>query len=204
MASSDAVVRRARQEDATAAVPLLYLTAADMYRLMTGSEERAVHVIRRAFLGAGTDTSREVCWVAELDGRVVGVMAAFPGAEQARRGRRILRRMLLGSHPRLWPATLRLHRAGSRLPDPPHRRDAFYVDALSTAPDARRRGVASALLDAAAAEARRRGHDWLHLDTTKSNEGARALYERYGFVLQHELPAAHGIPAQVAYELPLR
>jgi ribosomal protein S18 acetylase RimI-like enzyme len=60
----------------------------------------------------------------------------------------------------------------------------FGVFGLAVAPDARRLGVASALLDEAVAEARRRGGRKLVLNVLGTNTGAQRLYERYGFVVE--------------------
>ncbi len=52
----------------------------------------------------------------------------------------------------------------------------------AVAPDWRRRGLATALVDAAMAEARARGAHRLFLEVRESNVGARNLYRRLGFV----------------------
>ena len=58
------------------------------------------------------------------------------------------------------------------------------VKSMRTTPQARRRGVASALLEQVMAEARRRGYRRLSLETGSQPEfaPARALYARFGFV----------------------
>ncbi|HBS22587.1 MULTISPECIES: GNAT family N-acetyltransferase [Thalassospira] len=55
--------------------------------------------------------------------------------------------------------------------------DGIFVD-----PDARRKGVGTALLDAIAREARARDLAQVRLDVIDTNPRARALYERCGFV----------------------
>lgn len=189
--------------DAAAALPLIYETSRGMYDRWAGNRKRAFRILNRTFRSTGADASHEVCWVAEEDGTVVGVMAAFPAREGSARGRNIILRMLAGTPPWIWPGTLRLYRRGTALPDPPGRERAFYVDALATHPDHRRRGVARALLDAAEKEARRLGLHAVQLDTTLDNTGARRTYENTGFELQQELPPARGIPGQAAYTRPV-
>jgi ribosomal-protein-alanine N-acetyltransferase len=57
--------------------------------------------------------------------------------------------------------------------------EAYHVMTLATAPDHRREGIASALLDAVIERA---GEDASYtLEVRVSNTGAIALYERYGF-----------------------
>jgi GNAT superfamily N-acetyltransferase len=58
--------------------------------------------------------------------------------------------------------------------------DCWLEDLFVRAP-ARRRGVASALVQASLDRARTRGCRRIELDTNESNEAALALYERFGF-----------------------
>jgi ribosomal protein S18 acetylase RimI-like enzyme len=60
----------------------------------------------------------------------------------------------------------------------------FAVMGLAVAPDARRLGVASALLEEAIDEARRRGGRKLVLNVLGTNAAAQRLYERHGFVVE--------------------
>jgi ribosomal protein S18 acetylase RimI-like enzyme len=58
------------------------------------------------------------------------------------------------------------------------------IHGLAVAPAARRHGTGRALLQAAAAEAERRGATRLTLRVLGTNEGARALYAGMGFVVE--------------------
>lgn len=64
-----------------------------------------------------------------------------------------------------------------------HLGDTLYVDDLSVLPTARRGGVATALLDAVAAEGRRLGCTAVTLDSGHQRRDAHALYLRYGFAI---------------------
>jgi GNAT superfamily N-acetyltransferase len=65
---------------------------------------------------------------------------------------------------------------------------AWFVDVLYVRPDARRRGIGTELMRAAAEHA---GPDGvLELEVLESNEGARRLYERLGFGLVERILAA--------------
>jgi ribosomal protein S18 acetylase RimI-like enzyme len=57
-----------------------------------------------------------------------------------------------------------------------------FVFGLYTRPYARRRGVARALMRAIAEALREQGREHLVLSVDTPNEGARALYERLGFI----------------------
>jgi ribosomal protein S18 acetylase RimI-like enzyme len=58
------------------------------------------------------------------------------------------------------------------------------VSGIAVSPAFQRRGVGRALIDAAAAEARRRGARRLTLRVLAPNEAARRLYESAGFVVE--------------------
>ena len=69
-------------------------------------------------------------------------------------------------------------------PNQPHRAEFAK---MMTRPTHRGRGLASALIRAAEAEATARGRRLVVLDTA-SDEGAAGLYERHGFKLAGEIP----------------
>ena len=168
-----------------------------MYDRFSGGRERALRTLEQAFSSQGNAASAERVWLAELGGEVAGAMAAFPVEEAAERSRAFLRIALRHSSPWRWPAALRLYLLGGRAsPSPPDA--AFYVDALATDVRFRRRGVARSLLAEADREARRRSLPCLALDTTLTNDGARALYAREGFDEVAHRPPAHGLPGFVA------
>jgi ribosomal protein S18 acetylase RimI-like enzyme len=172
------IVRAARPEDPADA--LLYESAKPYYDAYAGDEARARALLQRLYRRTGHAASFEICHVAELEGEVIGVLAAFPVTD----GDRLARRFVSLTFPRLpawrWPALLRhLRAAGTVSPSPPSA--AYYVDALATAPQVRRRGVATALLGEAERLARDHGASGVALDTGLANRPARSLYEGYGF-----------------------
>ena len=57
----------------------------------------------------------------------------------------------------------------------------FVTDGLAVAPDARNRGIGTALIDALSEEARARHYPALRLDVVDTNPRAMALYTRLGF-----------------------
>jgi ribosomal protein S18 acetylase RimI-like enzyme len=58
----------------------------------------------------------------------------------------------------------------------------FLMDGIFVSPNARGRGVGTALLTAIKTEAKHRGYSHVRLDVIDTNPRARALYERSGFV----------------------
>jgi hypothetical protein len=77
----EVVVRTARPDDA--ADTLLFESAAPYYAAYAGGPERARRLLRTLYPRRGHTASWEVCRVAEADGAVVGVLAAFPSGSRA-------------------------------------------------------------------------------------------------------------------------
>ena len=196
-------VRRATRADLDAVVALLYETAAGMYDMYAGSPAAAERVLRAAYDRPGTTASREIVWVAEVDGGVAGAIAIFPVADGDARARRFLRLTLSRTPPWRWPRALRVFRLGPRL-TPAAPADAMYVDALATNPLFRRRGVATALLACAQEEARAHGLTQLALDTADRNTPAQALYESFGMIRSATTEPLPPIPGSVGYVKPVR
>jgi ribosomal protein S18 acetylase RimI-like enzyme len=191
-------IRPAAPEDADAVARLLYATATGMYDVYAGGRRRALRILRAAYARPGNSASREVVWVAELGGAVAGALAAFPVAEGDARASRFLRVTLARTRPWKWPATIRIFHTGADLtPVPPP--ESLYVDALATEVGYRRRGVASALLEAAAGLARDAGLLAVALDTAAPNTTAQALYDRCGFSVSERRPPRGPVPGIVGY-----
>jgi ribosomal protein S18 acetylase RimI-like enzyme len=173
------VVRAA--DPADPADGLLYASAAPYYAAYAGGPVRARRLLGALYPRAGHTASWEVCRVAEADGVVVGVLAAFPADAGDALARRFVRLTLAHSPPWRLPALFRHLRATAAVaPLPP--RGMLYVDALATDPAHRRRGVARTLLAEADRLAADAGLGGVALDTGIENRAARALYERSGFV----------------------
>ena len=193
--SAGLVVRAAREEDEQAAVRLLYISAQRTYDRYAGDEAGAARVLSAAYRRHGTNVSRDVVTLAELDGEVVGVLAAFPLREAESRARAFMRLAVGRTPPWRWPRMLR--GAAPEQPRRPAPPEALYIDALATAEHVRRRGVASALL--AEAERRAAGAGFTHvaLQTEQDNEEAQALYRRHGFEETGRRPPTGDTPGYI-------
>jgi ribosomal protein S18 acetylase RimI-like enzyme len=196
-------IRKVSGDEFSDAVPLLYDSSGGMYDRFAGSRAGAERTLSRALGRQGNTASADVVWVAELDGRVAGVMAAMPYDQWTPRAYRFLRVTLRSISPWRWPRALWLYRASGRLtPEPPQ--SCFYVDSLATATEFRRRGVATALLEEAEAKALALGLRSVALDTWVHNKPARALYLAAGFEEVAYSPAVGDLPGGVSLmkELP--
>ncbi len=160
---------------------LLYLSARRYYDAYAGSEAAARRMLRRVHQRPGHPASVALARVAAAaDGRIVGAIVGFPAAD----GEDLARRFLWLTAPRIppwrWPRLVRhLNAAAGMSPIPAA--GSWYVDALAVAEEARRRGVARALLADAEAIARAEGATGVSLDTGLENAPARRLYEASGY-----------------------
>ena len=196
-------VRRYRPADREAVAALLYESAGGMYDRYAGSRRHAQRALTRALAREGTTASAEVLRVAELEGRVAGVMSAMPFDEWTPRAQAFLGVILRSVPPWRWPNALWLHRVSGRTaPEPPP--SSFYIDSLATEEGSRRRGVARALLEDAESQAREEDLGSVALDTWIDNRPARALYVSAGFVEIAYTPAAGGLPGGVSLLKELR
>lgn len=73
--------------------------------------------------------------------------------------------------------------------------EGLYVRSMAVSPKAQGRGIGRSLLDALHAEAAGRGIDRIFLYTLPFQQGARAMYEKYGYKWVRDTPAEewHGV-----------
>ncbi len=174
---SGVLVRSARPGDNAAA--LVFDAARAAYCSAAGSEDRARAILQRLWSTPGHSVSFEHALVAELEGRVVGVLIAFPARDRYRLHFALLRKGLRDSRMSRWPLlALTLPQLIAATPRPPRR--AYYVATLAVARQARRRGVASALAHRAELLAARRGFPVIAAHTGSRHLVARAALEHYG------------------------
>ena len=195
--SESVTVRRFAPGDEQAVVPLLYESSGGMYDRFAGTRALAERTIARALRWEETTASADVVWVAEMDGEVVGAMAAMPYHQWTPRAQRFLRATLRSIPVWRWPPALWMYRSSGRMaPEPP--RTSIYVDSLATVASRRRQGVGRALLAQAERAAHHAGLRAVALDTWQDNRAARALYVGEGFEEVAYTPAVGALPGGVS------
>ena len=177
----EATFRPARREDC-AKIAALYSIASDgvanyIRRKLAGPGKEPLEVGERRYAREDTAFTYKSCVLAERDGEVIGMLAAFPMEPGPAAGEPDE-----DVDPVLAPYG-ELERPGS-----------FYVCAMAVFPEHRGRGVGTRMLELAWEQARERGLEELSLIVFEQNAGAKRLYERHGFeevdrrpVVPHEL-----------------
>jgi GNAT superfamily N-acetyltransferase len=181
----EVAIRAARADDAPTAGALLYLSGPGPSEAMWGGPAKnAVRVWRELFSIPRHVYSYSHALVAETDGQVVGLLLGLgePSFAEAQRA--------MGKEIRFrWFSIMRIRHllglllaiadmAGTFEPLLP---EDYTVQALSVLPQARRRGIATALMERAEGEARSMGMKRMVLDVVVDNAGARRFYEHLGF-----------------------
>jgi ribosomal protein S18 acetylase RimI-like enzyme len=173
----DVVVRAARRDDHAA--NLVFEAAPQAYTAVAGSESRARAAIEQLWRMPGHSASFEHALVAELDGRLVGVMIGFPARDRYRLHLALLRKGLRFVSARRRPLLVAgLPHLIAATPRPPRR--AYYVGTIAVARHARRRDVASTLGYHAELLAQQRGFPVIVAHTGSRHGPARRALERYG------------------------
>ncbi len=170
-------IRPASPGDARSIARLVCEALGDKYRPALGGRamEGIAALVDRDVGGAGANQR----WVAEVGGRMAGCVAlvldhdpdaGFPGTLARAVG---------------WPRAIRATLVLGTLGHGRLTADEGYIDELAVAGWARRRGVARALIETCAAQARAADRSRLTLSVTIDNDAARRLYATSGFCEIH-------------------
>jgi GNAT superfamily N-acetyltransferase len=171
------MVRPARRNDSVAG--LVYDAAPQAYSAVAGSECGARAALEELWRTPGHSASFEHALVAEVDGKVVGVLIGFAARERYRLHLVLLRKGLRYVSMRRWPVLLAaIPHLVAATPRPPRR--AYYVGTIAVARHVRRRDVASTLGYHAELVAQRRGFPLVVAHTGSRHQAARRALERYG------------------------
>ena len=166
-------IRPAGEADAPAIARIVAEALGDKYRPALGGRSReAIEALVRLDVREPQTMRR---WVAEIDGRIAGVVSVAIGADVDTTFPRTIAEAVG------WPRAIRATLVLSVLAHGRLAPDEAYVDELAVDAWARRRGVARALLETCADQARAAGRRRLTLWVTIDNEAGRGLYAATGF-----------------------
>ena len=172
MGGGEIVLRKACPEDAAAIAELMVVAGGGLFEFLledlvpgkTPADLLAMAIADEA----GAYSHRNVL-VAEADGRVAGMINAYP-ADLMKADQRDL---------------LPVERLEHISPlDEIQAWGSFFVSAMAVASDQRRRGIGRRLLGWACEQAERQGFDRISLQVWADNKAARRLYESVGFVVE--------------------
>ena len=175
------VLRPARSEDVDAAVPLIYSSGPDAFDYVFGD---AWTFLRHAYLDGAGELGYRSHTVAEVDGNVVGVGAAYSGDTNltftVAAARQIVRHFGLRA-----PAAIVRGLRTERVIRPPDK-DMHYIGHVGVVESMRGRGIGARLIRHFLADGRARGCRTAELDVAVTNPDAQRLYERLGFRVEVE------------------
>lgn len=166
--TSEVIIRQANREDAWQ-IAELFLLAWPVDQILEANEisyQQLLEAISTVSAMSGTIYSYENTIVAEADGKVVGAMCGYDGADYQRFKQPVVE--LLGNDSGF--AQLKETEAGE-----------FYLDSVGVLPEYRGRGIASRLFEAQIARGTGLGHEHAGLIVDEDKPEAEALYLRLGF-----------------------
>lgn len=178
--------RRATTEDAMAAAPLVYSAGPEAFDyILRASGKESLDFLRYAFANGGGYQGFCNHWVAEREGRVVGVGAFYSGHDELRLTIGFVKQVL--AFYSIGAAFGVIKRALEVAPMmKPITKDMLYVANFGVAPECRGQGVGAAMLNFQMAQARKQGFKRYALDVAVTNPRAQKLYEGIGLKFVRE------------------
>ena len=162
-------IRKAQKEDASQIAELFMLAwpVEDILEANGITYQQLHEAMTEIARSEQTTYSYENTYIAETDGKIVGAMCAYDGADYQRLKQPIVD--LLGKDSMF--AHLKETKAGE-----------FYLDSVGVHEEYRGRGIASRLFAAQIERARTLGHKVAGLIVDEDKPQAEALYARLGFI----------------------
>lgn len=175
-------IRAARREDSRKIAELFSISSdgvADyMWSTLAEPGEDILDVGERRYSRDNTQFSYQNCTIAELDGEVVGMIAAFPmETEESNYPEKDV-------DPVLAPY--------AKLEEP----NSYYIAGMAVFPEYRGNGIGSKFLEIAERQAKDVGLNRVNLIVFEGNSGAKRLYERHGY---HEIAREKVAPDELIH-----
>lgn len=178
------VITRAKPEERIEAARLMADTMAGfgVAVLGAGDEELELRALAHWFARKGNRFSHELAHIARWQGEIAGLLLCIPGRDAGRLSiacRHSIREVYD------WGALAKLIWRGMVLGRTREARDdEFLIAHVAVFEQFRRKGIATAFLDRAVAEAKKVGFNRVVLEVEIDNKPAIECYQRYGFVTQ--------------------
>lgn len=167
------IIRPAQREDASAIAKHIAMAEGEMMTLFTGSEDKKTqHDWVEKFILSTVPNRYSLgnCLVADIDGKAVGMVLAFPADAQPG-----LDTILVEDLNRRGHSLTQLSFEGIA--------GTYYLSTMGVDPDQRGKGVGAALMNAAMENGRELGFGRVSLLVSLDKPRAQALYERQGFLV---------------------
>ena len=193
--NGDILIRPAVPADSDNVARLIYLSMGIEADWLFGQEKgHSTHqVLTRLFLKRGNRISYPLSSLAEQNGKVAGLLLAYPGGRLSRfnwmTGWQLLGVFGLA-------ATVRLARKQSAYGELKETEsDEFYISNLGVFPDLQGEGIGTMLMKRAEELARKAGLFKCSLIVTFGHEKARRLYEHLGYTVIRMIKTLSPLPA---------
>jgi ribosomal protein S18 acetylase RimI-like enzyme len=173
--------RPAKASDAKLASRLLFESFSQKatFIIGLGSEKRAKKILVSIFPQPGHRLSYEFTQMAVLEGRVVGLIIAFPGKAFGRLNRKL--NWLVLKHYKFRGKLALIIRALPLIFLKETGRDEFFLSNLVVKQAYRHRGIGKEILNYVEAQARQGGFSKIALIVNLDNHAAKKLYDQHGY-----------------------
>lgn len=174
-------IRRATQEDASAAAPLIRMAIQDIAEALTGEEkeDRILQVLTQFFQQENNRLSYENCFVCDIDRKVAGLIVAYFGGDAAALDEPLADRLRI------------VKKDPSLVIEKEADVEDLYIDTLCVDPVFRGQGIGTALIQFAEQHAKENGYERMALVVEQNNIRAQTLYTRLGYIQVKEITIHH-------------
>lgn len=174
-------VRRAIQDDATAAARLIRMAIQDIAEALTGEEKetRILEVLADFFKQERNRLSYENCFVCDVDGIVVGLMLCYYGGHAAELDEPLAARLRIVKN----DPSLTIEKEADE--------EDFYIDTLCIDQAFRGQGIGTALIQVVEQYAKENKYERMSLVVEQNNTKAQKLYTRLGYIEVKEIMINH-------------
>ncbi|HDX9580754.1 GNAT family N-acetyltransferase [Bacillus cytotoxicus] len=165
------MIRKAKQTDAKAISPLLYNALHEIAEKLTGgtNETEVLEGLEYWFTKKENRLSYENCFVAERDGKAVGIIVSYHGSDATKLDNRIVKRLR------------DVKQDSSIILEKEAEEDEYYIDTLSVSAKYGGQGIGSNLISTVEAHAQKKGHEKIALLVNLENKSAFSLYKKLGY-----------------------